>query len=108
MAVYGLAAAAVEPRAGIELAHLVGSLAFGIAFVFIVVGRSELFTENFLVPITGLSRDRGSWVKLGELWVVSLVFNLVGGIALAVVLTSAGVLRPGASDACPASLASRS
>jgi formate/nitrite transporter FocA (FNT family) len=99
VAVYGLAAAAVEPRAGIEQAHLVGSLAFGIAFVFIVVGRSELFTENFLVPITGLSRDRGSWVKLGELWVVSLVFNLAGGIALAVVLTSGGVLRPGASDA---------
>jgi len=49
--------------------------------VFIVVGRSELFTENFLVPITGLSRDRGSWVKLGELWVISLVFNLAGGIA---------------------------
>jgi len=93
IAVFGLVAAAVEPHAGAELAHLFGALGFGIAFVFIVVGRSELFTENFLVPITGLSRERGSWLKLGELWVVSLVLNLAGGALLAVLLTSHGVLR---------------
>jgi formate/nitrite transporter FocA (FNT family) len=75
IAVYGLTAAAVAPRAGTGVAHLSGSIGFGIAFVFIVVGRSELFTENFLVPITGLSRRRDSWLKLGELWAVSLVLN---------------------------------
>jgi formate/nitrite transporter FocA (FNT family) len=96
--VYGLAAGAVEPRAGTGVAHLVGSIAFGIAFVFIVVGRSELFTENFLVPITGLTRKRGSWLKLGELWAVSLVLNLAGGALLAVLLTSHGVLRPGSAE----------
>jgi formate/nitrite transporter FocA (FNT family) len=78
IAVYGLTAAAVEPKGGEELAHLVGAIGFGIALVFIVVGRSELFTENFLVPITGLDRDRGSFLKLGELWAVSLLMNLVG------------------------------
>ena len=98
VAVFGLAAAALAPRAGPEVAHLVGSIGFGIAFVFIVVGRSELFTENFLVPIAGLSRKRGSWLKLGELWVVSLVFNLVGGVVLAVLVTSHGVLRAGSGD----------
>jgi formate-nitrite transporter family protein len=98
VAVFGVAAAEVAVRGGPSLAHLVGSIAFGIGFVFIVVGRSELFTENFLVPITGLSRDRGSWLKLVELWVVSLVLNLAGGLALAVVLTSSGVLRPGSGD----------
>lgn len=96
--VYGLVAGAVEPRAGTGVAHLAGSIGFGIAFVFIVVGRSELFTENFLVPITGLSRNRGSWLKLGELWAVSLVLNLAGGALLAVLLTSHGVLRPGSSE----------
>lgn len=98
VAVFGLAAGAVEPRGGAGLAHVAGSLAFGIAFVFIVVGRSELFTENFLVPIAGLTRELGSWLKLGELWVVSLVVNMIGGALLAVVLTSDGVLRPGAGD----------
>ena len=96
--VFGLAAAAVPTGGGTELAHLVGAVGFGIAFVFIVVGRSELFTENFLVPITGLSRRRDSWLKLGELWAVSLVLNLAGGALIAVLLTSHGVLRAGSGD----------
>jgi formate/nitrite transporter FocA (FNT family) len=76
--------------------RLAGAVAFGIGFVFIVVGRSELFTENFLIPVAGLDRNRlGSWVKLGELWVVALVLNIVGGALLAVVLTSEGVLPSG-------------
>lgn len=102
--VFGLVAMAVTAylvaaRFGADLGRLAGAVAFGIAFVFVVVGRSELFTENFLVPITGLSRDRGSWLKLVELWVVSLVLNLAGGAALAVVLTSQGVLHAGSSKA---------
>ena len=99
VAVFGLVAAGVAPRGGLGVAHLAGAIAFGIGFVFIVVGRSELFTENFLVPITGLSRRRGSWLKLGELWLVSLVMNLAGGALMAVVLTSHGVLRTGTRDA---------
>lgn len=99
VAVFLLASAELEPAIGLNAAHFVGAIGFGIGFVFIVVGRSELFTENFLVPITGLSRDRGSWVKLGELWVVSLVLNLAGGVLLAIVLTSHGVLRPGSREA---------
>ena len=99
IAAFVLTAATLEPRIGVNAAHFAGSIAFGIGFVFIVVGRSELFTENFLVPITGLSRDRGSWLKLGELWLVSLVLNIAGGVVLAVVLTSHGVLRPGSREA---------
>ena len=34
-----------------------------------MVGRSELFTENFLIPVAGLEREKlSSWLKLGELW----------------------------------------
>jgi formate-nitrite transporter family protein len=68
VAAYALAAGAVEAHFGPGVAHAVGAVAFGIGFVFVVVGRSELFTENFLVPIAGLERSRGSWLKLGELW----------------------------------------
>src|ERR671937_3088768 len=93
VAAYTLAASTVDGRAG----HLVGAIAFGIGFVFIVVGRSELFTENFLIPVAGLERGKlGSWLKLGELWLVALVLNLGGGILLAIILTSRGVLRAGA------------
>ena len=94
VAAFGLAGASVSG----SVSHLVGALAFGVGFVFIAVGKSELFTENFLVPITGLERTRGSLLKLGELWVSALVLNIVGGALLALILTSEGVLRPGSKE----------
>jgi formate/nitrite transporter FocA (FNT family) len=91
----GLATAAVEPHFGRDAGRLAGAIAFGVGFVFVVVGRSELFTENFLVPVTGLRRERESWLKLGELWLGTLVLNIVGGSVIAIVLTSHGVLSRG-------------
>jgi formate/nitrite transporter FocA (FNT family) len=96
----GTASALVEPRGGPELAHLAGSLAFGICFVFIVVGRSELFTENFLIPIAGLEpRSKRSWYKLAELWTVSPIFNVAGGTVLILIATTQGVLPDGTGQA---------
>jgi formate/nitrite transporter FocA (FNT family) len=93
IAAYALAAGVADGRVG----QVTGAIAFGIGFVFVVVGRSELFTENFLIPVAGLERnDARSWLKLGELWTFALVLNIVGGVVLALVLTSQGVLREGA------------
>ncbi|HWC27358.1 MAG TPA: formate/nitrite transporter family protein [Solirubrobacteraceae bacterium] len=90
---------AAAGRFGEDFGHLLGSLAFGIAFVFIVVGRSELFTENFLVPVTALRQGDISPRKLAELWVLSPIFNLVGGIALVLVVSVPGVLPSGSGAA---------
>jgi formate/nitrite transporter FocA (FNT family) len=91
---FGVAAFALAKRAiAGDAGELAGAIAFGIGFVFIVVGRSELFTENFLIPVAGLERNRlGSWLKLAELWAVALVLNIFGGALLAVILTAHGVL----------------
>jgi formate/nitrite transporter FocA (FNT family) len=95
VAAYALAAGAVGGSRG----RVAGAIAFGIGFVFIVVGKSELFTENFLIPIAGMTgRDRRSWLKLGELWGVALVLNIVGGLLIVVVMTSHGVLRRGSAQ----------
>jgi formate-nitrite transporter family protein len=81
---------------GTQAAHVFGSLAFGIGFVFLVVGRGELFTENFLVPIAGLDRgDRSSWGKLAKLWLVSPLFNIFGGLVLILIVTVHSVLPYG-------------
>jgi len=93
------ATAAITPHFGPSAGHFVGSLAFGLAFVFIVVGRSELFTENFLVPITALRRGRLTRPKLAELWTISPVMNLVGGSALILIVSSKGVLPEGSAPA---------
>jgi formate-nitrite transporter family protein len=104
VAAYALASGAIETRSSSEVAHLVGALAFGIGFVFVVVGRSELFTENFLVPVAGLERRRGSWLKLGELWLGTFLLNLIGGSLLLLILTTKGVL-PQSSHAAVTRLA---
>jgi formate/nitrite transporter FocA (FNT family) len=79
VAAFALAESAVAVGSPASLAQLVGSLAFGVGFVF-VAGRSELFTEKFLVPIAGLEgKNRQSWLKLGELWAATLVLNPAGG-----------------------------
>lgn len=83
-------------RFGKDVAHLGGAIAFGISFVFLVVGRAELFTENFLVPIAGLDhRSSASWSKLARLWLVSPIFNIVGGAIMLLILTTHGVLPTG-------------
>ena len=96
----GVTSALVSKRFGTELGHLVGSVAFGVAFVFIVVGRSELFTENFLVPLAGIRRgDRGSWRKLAELWTVSPLMNIFGGAMMILIVTTHGVMPHGTGQA---------
>src|SRR5438132_8379034 len=69
---FALVAGAVAAQTGPEVARLAGALAFGIGFVFVVVGKSELFTENFLVPVAGLDRGHRDWLKLVELWAATL------------------------------------
>src|SRR3954471_3503905 len=72
----GTASALIADRAGSEAGHFAGSVSCGLALFFIVIGRSELFTENCLVPIAGLDhRDRGAWYKPAELWTVSPLLN---------------------------------
>lgn len=82
------------------VAHLGGAIAFGCGFAFLIVGRGELFTENFLVPLAGLhGGPRHYWRKLGELWTVSPVFNVVAGGVIGLLLTVHGVLPEGSGKA---------
>jgi formate/nitrite transporter FocA (FNT family) len=62
-------------------AHVLASLTFGVGFVFITLGRAELFTENFLVPVSAVVARRGSSRSLVRMWVVTAVANF-GGLAL--------------------------
>ena len=63
--------------------HLLASLAFSIGFIALLLARSELFTENFLVPVTAVAAGAGSVGHLVRLWIVTLVTNLAGGLLFA-------------------------
>ena len=51
---------------------LVAGIAFSIGFVALLLARSELFTENFLVPVLAVVAGKASWVSLIRLWLVTL------------------------------------
>jgi formate/nitrite transporter FocA (FNT family) len=58
---------------------LLSALAFGIGFIALTLANSELFTEDFLVPIAAVAAKRGTVWSLLRLWAGTLVTNLLGG-----------------------------
>lgn len=79
--------------------ELLSSLFFGIGFIALTMANSELFTENFLVPIAAIVARRATWVDLLRLWGATLVMNLVGGwVMVGIVLSALPDVRPGAVE----------
>ncbi len=70
---------------------ILAGLAFSVGFVALLLARSELFTENFLVPVTAVVARSGTLLQLGRLWGVTLATNLVGGALIMWILV---VARP--------------
>ncbi len=58
---------------------LLAGLAFSIGFIALTLARSELFTEDFLMPVAAVIAKRGTWLGLARLWSATLVMNLAGG-----------------------------
>jgi formate/nitrite transporter FocA (FNT family) len=77
--------------------ELLGGLAFGIGFVAILLGKSELFTENFLLPVTAVFHRERTLGSLLRLWALTAVGNLAAGwVIMAIIVV--GVPRIGDSD----------
>lgn len=59
--------------------HLLAGLAFGIGLIALLLAKSELFTEGFLVPIAAVAAKEASIRQLFKLWGGTLVMNLAAG-----------------------------
>jgi formate-nitrite transporter family protein len=68
--------------------------AYPLGFIFVVIGRSELFTENTLEPVIPLlhRRDLKTLRGMLRLWGVLLLGNLVGALVMALVLSRTQVV----------------
>ena len=97
----GIVHGLVAEAAGEGVAKLAGALAFGIGLVFTVIGRADLFTENFLDPVAAVivGRPGATWTAVGRMWLIILVFNLVGGAALSLLIGVENALPNGAPEA---------
>ena len=59
--------------------QLLAGIAFSIGFLALLLGRSELFTEGFLIPVVTVVAKRAKVRHLAKLWGGTLLANLVGG-----------------------------
>ena len=59
--------------------QLLGGLAFSVGFIALLLGRTELFTEGFLIPVVTVVAKRATPRQLAKLWSGTLLANLVGG-----------------------------
>jgi formate/nitrite transporter FocA (FNT family) len=69
---------------------------YPIGFIFVIVARSELFTENTLDPVIPLL-ERRSWEafrKLLRMWALLLIGNLTGALIFGWVLAQTPVVDP--------------
>jgi formate/nitrite transporter FocA (FNT family) len=92
-------ASALEAAMPEATAHVLASFTFGIALVLITLGRAELFTENFLIPVGSVFAGRSSKAALWRMWAVTLVVNLIGLTLFAGLFAIKGVLPQEALDA---------
>jgi formate/nitrite transporter FocA (FNT family) len=73
--------------------------AYAVGFIFVVLGRSELFTEQTTLAVLPVLNRRVRPVALARLWAVVYVSNLLGSAAFAGLAVwvgpSLGVIEPG-------------
>ena len=90
-----LAMAVIATLATGELPEVVVRLleanAYTIGFVFVVLGRSELFTEHTTLAALPVLDDRARFGSLFRLWGIVYFGNIVGAVAFA---TAIGLLLP--------------
>ncbi len=67
--------------------HVLVSMMYPIGFIFVVLGRSELFTEHTTLAILPVLQRLASVQKLFRLWGIVFISNIAGGLVFALILS---------------------
>ena len=63
---------------------------YSVGFIFVIIGRSELFTEHTTLAVLPVLDGKASIVRLGRLWGLVFVSNLVGAAIFAAMAATVG------------------
>lgn len=74
---------ALKPDLPLYTALSVAGAVFPVGFVFVILGRSELFTENFLIPVVAVLNRRAEPRQLVTTWGLAWLGNMIGCAVLA-------------------------
>ncbi|GAA5023477.1 membrane protein [Marivirga lumbricoides] len=66
------------------------AMAYPIGFIFVIIGRSELFTEHTNLAFVPVLNKSATFSSLGRVWTLVFVGNLVGGYLVSLILSLLG------------------
>lgn len=72
---------------------LVTSLGYPLGFVFVIIGRSELFTEQTSLAMVPVLQRKANIAALFKLWGIVILGNLIGGFLFSLFITWIGPAR---------------
>ncbi len=77
-----------------SLQKFIPYLFYPVGFIAVIIGRSQLFTENTLYPVVLIFSDRRQILPTLRLWVIVFCTNVVGAAFFAGLAVRTGALRP--------------
>lgn len=72
----------------------IAKMFYPLGFIVVILGRSQLFTENTLYPIALVLAEKRHFWKTMRLWSVVLPANVMGALGFAALVALTGALRP--------------
>jgi len=86
-----LTAPGAEPS---RTALFIGKMFYPLGFIVVILGRSQLFTENTLYPVALVLAEKKHFWKTMKLWGIVLPANVLGALGFAAIAGLTGALRP--------------
>ena len=66
--------------------YLMMALVYPIGYIFVIIGRSELFTEHTVLATIPVLNGQATFKSLFSLWVIIYVGNLIGGYIFGIIV----------------------
>lgn len=75
-------------------AFLLSRMLYPLGFIVVIIGRSQLFTENTLYPVALILAEKKEFWNTLRLWAIVLPTNLLGALAFACLISLTHALSP--------------
>ena len=72
----------------------IAKMFYPLGFIAVILGRSQLFTENTLYPVALVLAEKQHLWKTLRLWIIVLTANVLGAATFAALASFTGALRP--------------
>jgi len=75
-------------------ARILSRMFYPLGFIVVIIGRSQLFTENTLYPVALVLKEKRQFWNTMRLWAVVLPCNVLGAFAFAILATRTSAIEP--------------